>query len=283
MTTLSKNDLPTMKIGQTEFDFSRPYVMGIVNLTPDSFSDGGQFTTEDGMWAHVDDLISQGADFIDVGAESSRPGAQPVSVDDEIDRLRLFLQGYKKRFNVPLSLDTTKSEVAQFGLDHGVDIINDISGLSMDPKMGEVISRARATVILMHMKGTPGSMQKNPTYEDVVEEVVLNLTEKVEKAKHLGIKNVIIDPGIGFGKSLAHNLSLLNGLDRFFHLNCAILVGPSRKSFIGYLLDKPASERVYGTVGSCVAALSRGAHIFRVHDVSACRDALVIGQAIFKG
>ena len=259
---------------------SSPSIVGIVNLTPDSFSDGGQLVDVDKALFYTEKLIKDGADIIDVGAESSRPGAEPVSNDEEMKRLEPFLSHYKIRFDTPLSLDTYKSDVAEMGLSYGAQLINDITGLQGDPKMAEVIAKAKATAIVMHMKRTPKTMQVYPTYGDVVEEVRAFLDTSIQIAKDAGIIDVIIDPGIGFGKTVEHNLTLLNHLDRFLSLGCPILIGTSRKSFIGELTGDGVKDRLEGTLVSTLMAVEKGARFVRVHDVLSMKKAMTVYSAI---
>jgi dihydropteroate synthase len=254
-------------------------ILGVVNITPDSFSDGGQFFSVDKALAHAEQLIKDGADALDIGAESSRPGADSVSVEEEIRRLKPFLTYYTKHFDTPLSLDTYKSEVAALGLEHNVWMINDITGLTGDKAMLDTVSKSDAVLCLMHMQKRPDTMQDAPEYYDVVTEVYDFLKAQTLKAKDAGVHTVVVDPGIGFGKTLEHNLSLLRDLDRFCDLG-PVLIGTSRKSFIGAITGEAVSERLEGTLASNLWAYQKGASLFRVHDVVSFKKALQVFQAI---
>ena len=254
--------------------------MGIVNITPDSFSDGGQYLQPDQAMAHIETLIQEGADIIDIGAESSRPGASPLTAEEEISRLKPILTQYKSYFSIPLSVDTTKAEVAAFALDCGATIINDISGFRADPNLPKIVSRYKATVILMHMQGTPQTMQQHPHYESVIDRVKQALSESIQMAISAGIKDIIIDPGIGFGKTLNHNLDILKHLDKFKSLGYPLLIGTSRKSFIGTLTGDAVENRLEGSIASGLFAVLKGAAILRVHDVKAHKKALQVFEAL---
>jgi len=244
-------------------------VMGILNVTPDSFHDGGRFAASDQAIDEALRMESDGADIIDLGGESSRPGAEPVGVSEEMERVIPVLEGIRRRSDIPISIDTTKARVAQEALGAGASIVNDISALRADPEMACVVAEAGCCVILMHMLGTPETMQANPTYEDVVEEVATFLRERVAVATEAGIRRerIWVDPGIGFGKRLEHNLQLLQGIDRLAAIGMPILVGLSRKSFLGQILDAPSADRLEGTISANAVAIARGAGIIRVHDV----------------
>jgi dihydropteroate synthase len=271
-----------MKIGERDFDFYKSYIMGILNITPDSFSDGGQFIDLDRILVYIEKMIEDGADIIDVGAASSRPGADEVSGKEEINRLKGLLKVYKKYFSVPISLDTTKSEVAAFGLANGVDMINDISGLAGDKKMADIIGKAKVPVVIMHMQGIPQNMQNSPSYQNVITDISEDFKVAIKKAEQAGIADVIIDPGVGFGKTLEHNLEIIANLAKFKSLGKPILVGTSRKSFIGALTGADINERLAGTISSNILALVNGASIFRVHDVAETKQALVVASAIIN-
>lgn len=264
---------------------SRTHIMGILNVTPDSFSDGGQFFQPDRAIEHGVRMAEEGADIIDIGAESTRPGADPVSVDDELNRIIPVLEGILQRIDVPISIDTYKSEVAETALKAGAHIINDISALRFDHRMKEVVARFQAPVIIMHIKGKPKNMQQNPHYDDLIGEVYHYLDDSIKLACEAGIdrNNIIIDPGIGFGKRLQDNFEILRRLSEFNGLDCPILIGPSRKSFIGKVLDAPPDQRLEGTIAAVAIGIQNGAHIVRVHDVKeisrACRMIdLIIGK-----
>lgn len=259
----------------------RPLIAGVLNVTPDSFSDGGRYQRPEAAVARAHELVEAGADLIDVGAESSRPGAGPVDAREEWHRLEPVLEELSS-LAVPLSIDTTKFEVARRGLELGASGVNDISGLREDPRLAELAAETGAGLVLMHMRGTPRTMQLDTRYDDLIGEVRAFLERALDRALRAGcaVEQIVLDPGIGFGKSTEGNLELLARVDAFAALGRPILVGPSRKTFIGQLLDLPPSERVEGTIGACVMALDRGAHIFRVHDVREVGRALEIAFRI---
>ena len=258
--------------------------MGVLNVTPDSFSDGGLFVDSDSAIAHGLRLAHAGADIVDVGGESTRPGSLPVEPDEQLRRILGVIEQLARRCDAAISVDTRWAKVAQAALDAGAHIVNDISALRDDPKMASTVARRSAGVVLMHMRGTPADMQDEPRYDDVVGEVGDFLADRVRFAIGEGIERdrIVIDPGIGFGKTTGHNLQLLGGLDRLAEraLNMPMLVGPSRKRFLGELLNVPANERLAGTIGACVVAAAGGACIFRVHDPSQVRQALQVVWAI---
>lgn len=259
----------------------RPLIVGILNVTPDSFSDGGRYRDPEAAIDRAYELVESGADLLDVGAESSRPGAEPVDADEEWRRLEPVLAGLSE-LEMPLSVDTTKFEVARRSLAIGAAAINDISGLRADPRLAELAAGSGAGLVLMHMRGTPRTMQTDTRYDDLVGKVCRFLEGALNRAVQAGCRpeQVVLDPGIGFGKSTEGNLELLARIAAFGALGRPILVGPSRKAFIGQLLDLPLDERVEGTIGACVMALDRGAHIFRVHDVREVRRALDVAYRI---
>lgn len=268
----------------------RTLIMGIVNVTPDSFSDGGQFYAHESAMAQAERLVTNGADIIDIGGESTRPFAEKVSVKDEIARVIPVIEKLAPRIKVPISIDTTKSQVAQAALAAGAAIINDISALRFDPAMAAIAARHQVPVIVMHMQGDPGTMQKAPAYDNVVAEVRLFLDETIQKAVHAGIQrdHIIIDPGIGFGKTGTHNLLLLQQLSALGQLEAPILVGPSRKRFIRDILktsdqkDIPAHwpEVETGTQAAVAAAIMNGADIVRVHNVANTKAMVDVLDAI---
>lgn len=247
----------------------RVLVMGVLNLTPDSFYDGGRYGTPQAAVARALAMVDEGADIIDIGGESSRPGSRPASVDEELARVIPVVEGLASTCDVLISVDTTKSAVARAAIAHGARIINDISALRFDPEMGEVVARGGTFLVLMHMQGSPETMQHNPAYADVVAEIKDFLRERMDVATSAGIDRarLIVDPGIGFGKSLAHNLDILRQLASFKQLGVPILVGLSRKSFLGEILDLPTTERLVGTIAANAIAIANGADIIRVHDV----------------
>jgi dihydropteroate synthase len=254
-------------------------VMGIVNVTPDSFSDGGRFLDASVAIAHGEALARQGAALLDIGGESSRPGSMPISTEEEIERILPVIRGLAERTSVPLSVDTCKAEVARRALEAGAHIINDITALTGDPDMAEVVRRFRAGVVLMHMQGTPATMQVSPTYADVSAEVADFLEARLQAIEELGIARtqVVLDPGIGFGKTMQHNLELLARLDRLGKLGRPVCLGVSRKGFLGRLLNRPVEERLAGSLAVVCHALAHGtAQIFRVHDVGLTCDALSV-------
>ena len=269
---------------------SRAHIVGIVNITPDSFSGDGLYKKPlafslqlSYILKYVEKLIKDGADILDIGGESSRPGAKPISLREEVNRVIPVIKAIRKRFHVPISIDTYKEGVAKQALDNGACIVNDISGLR-DKKMINLIAQYNAGVVIMHMRGMPFDMQKNTQYGSLIDEVILYLNNMLDNAQAAGIKSnkIIIDPGIGFGKTAKHNLEILNRLREFKVLGKAIMVGPSRKSFICKVLKRKAQETVFGTVSACVLALKNGANLVRVHDVKEVKQALKIFDAVNK-
>ncbi|HDM08739.1 MAG TPA: dihydropteroate synthase [Candidatus Omnitrophica bacterium] len=252
----------------------RTFIMGILNITPDSFSDGGKYLDISKAVDRAMEMVDQGVDIIDIGGESTRPGAKSVSVDEELQRVIPVITAIRKKINIPLSIDTQKAEVAKQAIKAGADIINDVSALRFDPMMAEVVRKFNVPVILMHMKGRPRTMQRAPKYGDVVSEIYNFLANRIEWAKQRGIDEdkIIIDPGIGFGKTLEHNLEILRRLREFRSLGRPILIGTSRKSFIGMILNLPPQERLNGTLASCALAIANGADILRVHDVKEVKE-----------
>jgi dihydropteroate synthase len=275
------------KIADRVITIDRPIVIGILNVTPDSFSDGGRFTSVDAAVAHAETMVGEGADIIDVGGESTRPqGARPVGVDEEMQRVLPVVRALHRSLpGIPLSVDTVKADVAAAVLDEGVQIINDVSALRLDPQMGPTCASKGAGVVLMHSRGGVSEMATYgvAVYEDVVTDVLDELRARVDAARDAGIPDdaIVVDPGIGFSKRSEHSLSVLRALERLAAWGYPVLVGTSRKRFIGELsgVAEPA-ERVHGTTGANVAALERGARLFRVHDVRAARQALDVAWAI---
>jgi dihydropteroate synthase len=260
----------------------RPLVMGVLNVTPDSFSDGGRFLEPDAAVKHVLDMVAEGADVVDIGAESSRPGAEPVPEEEELRRLIPVVQEVCRQVAVPVSVDTTKAAVARQALEAGAAIINDISALRADPAMAAVVAAVGAGLVLMHRQGTPKTMQRAPRYGDVVAEVREFLRERVQAAAEAGIAadHILLDPGIGFGKNLSHNLTLLARLDELRPLGRPILVGVSRKSFIGEIIGRRTGDRLMGTAAAVAVAVLRGAGMVRVHDVKMMKDVVRMVDAI---
>lgn len=262
--------------------FNRPRVMGILNCTPDSFSDGGLFLRIDQALARLDEMIAEGATFIDVGGESTRPGSDPVPVEVELQRVTPVLEAALKKYpNVVFSVDTTKYEVALEALKLGTHYINDVSGLRKEPRFVDLCANYGAGIMLMHSIGDPKTMQENPKYSDVVTEVRDFLLEKAHICQDAGIKSVVIDPGFGFGKTLDHNMALLRGLKNITKCDFPVLVGISRKSMLGAITGgKPPEERVAATVSAHFFALQQGAKILRVHDVKEAVDSVAVFEAL---
>jgi dihydropteroate synthase len=258
-----------------------PYkLMGVINVTPDSFSDGGAFLDPEAAVIHGRRLISEGADILDIGGESTRPGADPVSEDEELWRIVPVLEGLENA-GAQLSIDTMKPGVAKRALDAGATIVNDVTAFRFAPEMAELVAQAGATTCLMHMLGEPRTMQLNPTYDDVVSDVKAFLEERLQFAVGQGIpeEKVWLDPGIGFGKTLEHNLELLRRLDELVAIGRPIAIGTSRKSFLAKLTGRDVADRLAGSIATNVLALERGATIFRVHDVAQVGDALKVAAA----
>ena len=262
----------------------RTHVMGILNVTPDSFSDGGQYLDVQQALDHAKLMVAEGATLVDIGGESSRPGASPVSTAEELERVLPIVRAIADALDVVISIDTSKAEVARKALEAGAHIVNDITALRGDPKMVSVVAEMEAGLILMHMKGTPRTMQQAPQYEDVVRDVWASLSERVQYADAQGVapERIIIDPGIGFGKTTEHNVELLRHLSEFRSLNKPLLIGTSRKSFIGNILDLPVTERAEGTVATVCWAIVHGADIVRVHDVKANVRAALMTDALCR-
>jgi len=254
-----------------DFDFSqKTYIMGILNVTPDSFSDGGQFFNKDRAVEQAFRMIEDGADIIDVGGESTRPGAAEVSVKEEIKRVVPIIKAITKQASVPVSIDTYKASVAEAAVSAGASMINDISGLRFDPEMPDIAAKSKVPVVIMHIKGTPKNMQRNPYYKALIPEIMDYLREGISIARRSGISDekIIIDPGIGFGKTVAHNLEIINRLNEFTGFEKPILLGHSRKAFIGNILDDaPVADRLEGTAAAAAIGIFNGANIIRVHDI----------------
>jgi dihydropteroate synthase len=269
----------------------RTLIMGILNVTPDSFSDGGQFFSPDSALAHAEQMISEGADIVDIGGESTRPGGgEPVSAEEEINRVVPVIEALASRTGTPISVDTTKSEVARAALDAGASIVNDISALRFDFYIADAVARARAGLVLMHSRGTPATRHRLPPVADIMQEVTHSLRASINMAERRGVKreSIVIDPGIGFGKSQEQNLELIAKLDQLIAAfpDYPLLIGTSRKSFIGRLLadengtPAPAEDRLHGTMATITAAILRGAHIVRVHDVKATAETIRVTESI---
>ncbi len=262
----------------------RPLLMGIVNVTPDSFFDGGRFCDPQRAVAHALRLVEEGADLLDIGAESTRPGALPVDEQEERRRLVPVVAAVAKAVSVPISVDTSKAEVAKAAIDAGAIMVNDVTALRGDSAMVGVVAQAGVALVLMHMQGTPDIMQHAPRYDDVVGEVAQFLAERVRYAVDHGVARdrIVVDPGIGFGKTLGHNLDLLANLRVIAELGYPLLVGPSRKGFIGQLTDQSVEARGWGTAGVVALAVEQGANILRVHDVGPMKDVAKVAVAIAR-
>jgi len=276
-----KGPLP-LSIRDRAFDYSRTYIVGILNITPDSFSDGGLFLDQSHASEHALRLEDEGADILDIGGESTRPGSEPVDLEEELKRVVPVIEAIRKSSNIPISVDTYKSEVADRALEAGADIVNDISGLRFDPDMPGVIARHNAAAILMHIQGKPRSMQRNPAYGDLIREISEYLEESITIAEKAGVEKtrIIVDPGIGFGKTFDHNFSILKHLTQFKPLSCPILAGASRKSFLGSGPGADAKDRLPESLSAAIIASANGAHFVRVHDVAVTKRALVIHDKV---
>lgn len=264
----------------------RPLVMGVLNVTPDSFYDGGSWGDPAAAVERGLQMLADGADIVDVGGESTRPGSRPVAPVEELERVMPVIGELHRRAPESLiSVDTNKAEVADAALEAGAAVVNDISGLTFDPSLADVAAGRGAGLVLMHIQNRPADMQRDPAYADVVEEVASFLADALSRAVAAGVREerIALDPGIGFGKTLAHNLALINRLDRLHRLGRPVLVGLSRKSFIGALLGNEPGERLAGSLGAAVAAAARGAHVLRVHDVKETVQALGVAEAIAAG
>lgn len=273
-----------LKFHSFEFDFlKKTYIMGILNVTPDSFYDGGRFINPQKAVEHALRMVDEGADIIDIGGESTRPGAEPISIDEELRRVIPVIEAISKRTSIPISIDTYKASVAKEAIKAGATIINDISGLRFDPEMAEIASKYKVPVIVMHIKGTPKDMQKNPYYEALIPEIIEYLRASIIMAKQAGVDEnmVIIDPGIGFGKLPEHNLQIIKNLREFSKLGKPLLIGVSRKSFIGKVLNEASPEkRLEGTASAVAISVINGANIVRVHDVGFMAKVVKIADAI---
>ena len=257
-------------------------IMGILNMTPDSFSDGGQFKSHNKAIDHALKMVEEGANIIDIGGESTRPGAEAVQLEEELSRTIPIIEAIRLKSDCLISIDTYKSKVATAALAAGADMVNDISGLPFDHNMASLIAERNAPVIIMHIKGKPGDMQKNPNYDDLIKEIKVFFEVQIAIAKKAGIDsgNIILDPGIGFGKRLEDNFEIIRELGQISTMGYPVLLGPSRKSFIGFTLDLPIEERIEGTLASVTAGVINGARIVRVHDIRATRRTLTITEKI---
>ncbi len=261
-------------------------IMGIVNVTPDSFSRDGHLDknkkSKASAFHYAQKLIQEGADILDIGGESSRPGSKPISIKEEIKRVIPIIRQLNKKCTVPISIDTYKPEVAQAALDEGAVIVNNIRGAKPDKKLLKMIKNTQAAIVLMHMRGTPQTMQKNIRYQNVIQDILHSLRRSIEICLEIGIKSdkILIDPGIGFGKTVEHNLEIIQQLEKFQKLNQPILIGPSRKSFIGQILNVPVDQRLFGTIAVCCLCAIKGVHMLRVHDVKAIKEAVTMVTSI---
>ena len=263
----------------------RTHIMGVLNVTPDSFSDGGIYFQRDKAIEHGLSMASDGADILDVGGESTRPYSEKISDEEELDRVIPVIKALSKDLPIPISIDTCKAEVAHQALKAGASIINDISAFRIDPEMISVAAEAGVPVILMHMQGTPTDMQANPTYENLIPEIVDFLRSAMNRGVEGGISKdmLIVDPGIGFGKTFNHNLQIIRGLAEFHVLERPVLLGPSNKAFIGHILDKEPHERDTGSMAAVAAGVLNGAHIVRVHNVKKTMETVKMVDAIKRG
>lgn len=265
------------------FEINKPMIMGILNITADSFFDGGEYTNEKAQLLRVEKMINEGADFIDIGAQSTRPGAKEIDAKSEISKLNPLVSSIRKKFpDTIISIDTWHSEVAKATFESGADIINDISGGQFDSKMFETIAEIQIPYILMHTAGKPNTMQDNPQYDNVLKEVIYFMSQQINKLNHLGVNDIIIDPGFGFGKTLEHNYQLLNKLNHFAFLEVPILVGISRKSMVYKTISSTANDALNGTTALHMAALNQGSDILRVHDVKEARECICLFENIQK-
>ena len=256
--------------------------MGVLNVTPDSFSDGGQFLDTKSAVCHALRMADQGADIIDIGGESTRPGSAPVSINNELARVIPVIEGIRDESTIPISIDTYKSLVARKALEAGANIINDISGLSFDSEMVSLVADNKVPIIIMHIKGNPKTMQKNPVYQDLIGELVAFFLKQIQLAKKKGIKQfqIILDPGIGFGKKYEDKFTILHNLKSICELGYPVMIGPSRKSFIGETLNLPSDKRIEGTSAAITAGVLNGARIVRVHDVKEMKRVVRIAEKI---
>jgi dihydropteroate synthase len=267
----------------------RTYLMGVLNVTPDSFSDGGDFYTIESALAQAENMVKSGVDIIDIGGQSTRPGAAEISLEEEIDRVIPVVQILRQKAeifgSVPISVDTTRAQVAKAAVEAGADIINDISGATFDSEMLSTVAQLKVPIILMHIRGTPQTMQKLTDYRDLIGEIRKFLESRIAEAVAAGIdkSHIILDPGIGFAKNYSQSLEILQQLAKFRGLDCPILVGVSRKSFIGHILNQPlAKQRIWGTAAACTGAIANSADILRVHDVREMHDVCRVADAIFR-
>ncbi|MDJ0577770.1 MAG: dihydropteroate synthase [Xenococcaceae cyanobacterium MO_234.B1] len=278
-------ELSPLLLRRNNFTFNwqeKTFLMGILNVTPDSFSDGGEFNNTESALSQAQYMIENGADIIDIGGQSTRPGAEQISLEAEINRVIPVIKAIRKNYSIPISIDTTRAKVAEIAVEAGADIINDISGGTFEVEMLPTAAKLGIPIILMHIRGTPKTMQQMTDYQDLVGEITNFFTTQINKAIACGIarENIIIDPGIGFAKDSAQNIELLKRLSEFQSFKLPILVGVSRKSFIGHILNKTnPKERVWGTAAACCRAIAGGANILRVHDVPQMYDVIRVADA----
>ena len=261
------------------FELDATLVMGVLNVTPDSFSDGGLFRDPEDAVVQAHRMIREGADILDIGGQSTRPGAAPITPREELDRVLPVVERLVCETTIPLSIDTFSPEVADACLSSGVTILNDVCGLR-DPAMRRVAAQHGKPVILMHMRGNPQTMQEDVVYDDVVSELKNFFEQRIREAQESGVQEIMIDPGIGFGKTVEHNLEILHRCGEFKSLACPLLIGPSRKSFIGSITGRPVDARVDGTIAACVIASMSGVDVVRVHDVEPVKQALLVADAV---
>ena len=257
--------------------------MGILNVTPDSFSDGGRYFNVEDAVKHGMQMVEDGADFIDVGGESTRPGSESIPVELELQRVIPVIERLAKLTTTPISIDTYKSSVADRALDAGAVIVNDISGLHFDSQLVHVVAKHHASLVIMHMKGMPKTMQEDPKYTNVIEEICKYLSDGIQAAEANNIQQIFVDPGLGFGKQAFHNIEIIRQLDEFRRFGYPIVVGPSRKSFLGMILDLPADERIEGTAAAVAVSIMNGANVVRVHDVKYMRRVAKVVDALLHG
>lgn len=287
---MTTNNPKKLTIRNQSFEWGkRTYLMGVLNVTPDSFSDGGDFNTLESALEQAENMVKSGVDIIDIGGQSTRPGAAEISLEEEIDRVIPVIQMLRQKADIfgsiPISVDTTRADVASAAVAVGADIINDISGATFDSEMLSTAAKLAVPIVLMHIRGTPQTMQKLTDYRDLIGEISDFLESRIAAAVAAGIdkSQIVIDPGIGFAKTYSQNLEILRELPKFRLLDCPILVGVSRKSFIGHILNQPeAKQRVWGTAAACTGAIANSADILRVHDVKEMHDVCQVADAIFR-
>jgi len=282
----NNHDKKSFSIGKKKFDLiSHTLVMGIINVTPDSFYDGGKYNHKDQAVKRISEMIADGADIIDIGGLSSRPGSKPISLEEELERTIPVVESVSNNFDTLVSIDTYRSEIALEAISAGAHMVNDISAFTMDKNMAGIVADKGVSVTLMHMKGKPASMQKNPQYDNVIDEIYEYLDGKASAAIDAGISpdKIVLDPGLGFGKTLDHNLSILNKISEFSSMGYPIMIGASRKSFIGAVLDLPVEDRLEGSLAAAVWSVINGANILRVHDVAETVRSVKIARAIMSG